>query len=137
MSLILYFGKISLNFMWVFITLRTKESCPNYNHKHSAKERSTHVKIKADLRILFLWLIFYYSEMNMNTNIFLKYMWKKEKVMSPSHVWLSVTPWTGASQASPSMDFSKQEYWSGLPFKYCLYMKPKKLVQMNLFTEQK
>lgn len=48
MSLILYFGKISLNFMWVFITLRTKESCPNYNYKHSAKE-STHVKIKADL----------------------------------------------------------------------------------------
>ena len=39
-----YFGKISLNFMGVFITVRTKESCPNYNYKHSAKERSTHVK---------------------------------------------------------------------------------------------
>ena len=28
----------------------------------------------------------------------------------------SVTPWTVASQAPLSMGFSKQEYWSGLPF---------------------
>ena len=27
-----------------------------------------------------------------------------------------VTPWTAAHQAPLSMDFSKQEYWSGLPF---------------------
>ena len=27
-----------------------------------------------------------------------------------------VTPWTVAHQASLSMEFSKQEYWSGLPF---------------------
>ena len=27
-----------------------------------------------------------------------------------------VTPWTVACQAPPSMEFSKQEYWSGLPF---------------------
>ena len=27
----------------------------------------------------------------------------------------SVTPWTGACQASLSMEFSRQEYWSGLP----------------------
>ena len=28
----------------------------------------------------------------------------------------SLTPWTVAHQASPSMGFSRQEYWSGLPF---------------------
>ena len=28
----------------------------------------------------------------------------------------SVTPWTAAHQAPPSMRFSRQEYWSGLPF---------------------
>ena len=28
----------------------------------------------------------------------------------------SVAPWTVAHQASPSMGFSRQEYWSGLPF---------------------
>ena len=33
-----------------------------------------------------------------------------------SHVWLSVTGWTEARQASRSMGFSRQEYWSGLPF---------------------
>ena len=33
-----------------------------------------------------------------------------------SHVPLFVTPWTVASQAPPAMEFSKQEYWSVLPF---------------------
>ena len=33
-----------------------------------------------------------------------------------SHVWLFATPWTVACQASLSMGFSRQEYWSGLPF---------------------
>ena len=34
----------------------------------------------------------------------------------PSHVWLSVTPWTIACQAPLSMEFSRQEEWNGLPF---------------------
>ena len=33
-----------------------------------------------------------------------------------SHVQLLVTPWPAAHQAPPSMGFSRQEYWSGLPF---------------------
>ena len=33
-----------------------------------------------------------------------------------SGVWLCVTPWTAAYQASPSMGFSRQEQWNGLPF---------------------
>ena len=33
-----------------------------------------------------------------------------------SHVQLFATPWTVAHQAPPSMGFSRQEYWSGLPF---------------------
>ena len=32
-----------------------------------------------------------------------------------SHVRLFVTPWTVARQDPPSMEFSRQEYWSGLP----------------------
>ena len=31
-------------------------------------------------------------------------------------VWLFVTPWARAHQALRSMRFSRQEYWSGLPF---------------------
>ena len=38
------------------------------------------------------------------------------KVKSLSRVRLLVTPWTVAYQAPPSMRFSRQEYWSGLPF---------------------
>ena len=37
-------------------------------------------------------------------------------VQSLSHVRLFVTLWTVAHQAPPSMEFSRQEYWSGLPF---------------------
>ena len=33
-----------------------------------------------------------------------------------SCVWLFVTPWTTACQASLSMEFSRQEHWSGLSF---------------------
>ena len=33
-----------------------------------------------------------------------------------SRVRLCATPWTAAYQASPSMGFSRQERWSGLPF---------------------
>ena len=33
-----------------------------------------------------------------------------------TRVRLCATPWTAAYQASPSMGFSKQEHWSGLPF---------------------
>ena len=38
------------------------------------------------------------------------------KVKSLSRVLLFVTPWTVAYQAPPSIGFSRQEYWSGLPF---------------------
>ena len=32
-----------------------------------------------------------------------------------SHARLLMTPWTAAYQAPPSMGFSRQEYWSGVP----------------------
>ena len=32
-----------------------------------------------------------------------------------SHVQIFVTPWTVDHQAPLSMEFSRQEYWSGLP----------------------
>ena len=43
-------------------------------------------------------------------------VWRwKVKVKSLSRVWLLATPWTAAYQAPPSMGFSRQEYWSGVP----------------------
>ena len=38
------------------------------------------------------------------------------EVKSLSRVWLFATPWTVAYQDPQSMGFSRQEYWSGLPF---------------------
>ena len=42
--------------------------------------------------------------------------WKwKVKVKLFSRAWLFATPWTAAYQVPPSIGFSRQEYWSGLP----------------------
>ena len=56
--------------------------------------------------------------------------WKwKVKVKSLSHVRLSATPWNAAYQAPPSMGFSRQEYWNGVPLPspvicagFCFYL---------------
>ena len=48
--------------------------------------------------------------------IFFSNAWKwKVKVKSLSRVRLLATPWTVAHQAPPSMGFSRQEYWGGVP----------------------
>ena len=41
---------------------------------------------------------------------------ERKKVKSLSRVHLFETPWTVAYQAPQSVGFSRQEYWSGLPF---------------------
>ena len=41
---------------------------------------------------------------------------KENRVKSLSYVQLFATPWAIVCQASPSMGFSRQGYWSGLPF---------------------
>ena len=53
----------------------------------------------------------------------------KVKVKSLSPVWLSVTSWTAAYQAPPSLGFSRQEYWSGvsLPSLRIIFRIPLKL----------
>ena len=44
----------------------------------------------------------------------LKYVYSRKYVLRC--VQLFATPWTLAHQAPPSMGFSRQEYWTGLPF---------------------
>ena len=49
--------------------------------------------------------------------------WKwKVKVKSLSRVRLLATPWTAARQAPPSMGFSRQEYWTGVPLPSPIYL---------------
>ena len=47
------------------------------------------------------------------------------KLKSLSHVRLLATPWTAAYQAPPSMGFSRQEYWSGVPLPSLILVKGK------------
>ena len=53
---------------------------------------------------------------NLLTPMIFKLLSPKVKVKSLSRIQLFAPPWTVAYQAPPSMGFSKQEYWSGLPF---------------------
>ena len=50
-----------------------------------------------------------------NTGVGCHFLLQCMKLKSESYVWLFVTPWTAAHQAPPSMGFSRQEYWNGLP----------------------
>ena len=42
-----------------------------------------------------------------------------------SHVWLCATPQMAAEQAPPSLGFSRQEHWSGLPFPFPMHKSEK------------
>ena len=56
--------------------------------------------------------------------------WKwKVKVKSLSRVWLLANPWTADYQAPPSMGFSRQQYWSGVPLP-----SPKDEVRISIFS---
>ena len=71
------------------------------------------------------------------------------KVKSLSHIRLVATPWTAAYQAPPSMGFSRQEYWSGVPlpslaiknntFESVLmrWMKPEPIIQSEVSEKEK
>ena len=48
---------------------------------------------------------------------------------SLSRIGLLATPWTAAYQAPPSMGFSRQEYWSGVPLP-----SPGKTIALTIWT---
>ena len=52
---------------------------------------------------------------NMLCGLVITFLPRRSEVKSLSRVRLFVTPWTVAYQAPPSMGFSRQECWSGLP----------------------
>ena len=64
----------------------------------------------------YITLFFSWSSAKPTTWIVLKFTMWSEVVKSLSRVPLFATPWTVAYQAPLTMGFSKQEYWSGLPF---------------------
>ena len=56
------------------------------------------------------------SAISLKTAFRLSHILSLYEVKSLSRVQLFATPWTVAYYAPPSMGFSRQEYWSGLPF---------------------
>ena len=61
-------------------------------------------------------LVFFQRFVSLKKQISLRMREERKKVKSFSHVQLFATPWTVAHEAPPTMGFSRQEYWSGLPF---------------------
>ena len=54
----------------------------------------------------------------------------KVKVKLLSHVWFFATPWTVGYQVPPSVGFSRQEYWSGVPLPSLKnYSKPRQYIK--------
>ena len=62
-------------------------------------------------------LQYFYKEscLKYQTSAVTMLFYRQVKVKSISRARLFATPWTVAYQALPSMGFSRQEYWSGLP----------------------
>ena len=60
----------------------------------------------------------------------------KVKGKSLSHVRLFATPWTAAHQPPPSMVFSRQEYWSGVPLPSPITMLQKAFCDWILICEE-
>ena len=62
------------------------------------------------------WEGFYFLWWSWNVLVLVSQSCVKVKVKLLSRVQLFATPWTETYQAPQSMGFSRQEYWSGLPF---------------------
>ena len=80
--------------------------------KKEGSGRSKHGSVTFHCCYFSFYLIFYHVHVWLNIKIL------SEWVKLLSCVWLFVIPWTVAYQAPPSMEFSRQEYWSGLPFHF-------------------
>ena len=51
-----------------------------------------------------------------------------------SHIRILATPWTAAYQAPPSVGFSRQEYWSGVPLPSLKnYSKPRQYIKKQRY----
>ena len=69
--------------------------------------------------VLFYFVTYHFLLQNIGSIVYIfntsHFTFSAAAAKSLSHVRLLATPWTTAHQAPPSMGFSRQEYWSGLP----------------------
>ena len=84
----------------------------------------THTHFCSDQNMVILWFTLFDDyriviRINMHSFFFLlsvEFVFVLTKVKSLSHVRLFEIPWTVVCQAPPSSGFSRQEYWTRLPF---------------------
>ena len=95
---------IYIKFIYAAAAAKSLQSCPTLCNSIDSSPPGSPVPGTLQARTL-EWVAISFSN-----------VWKwKVKVKSLSRVWLLATPWTAAFQAPPSMGFSRQEYWSGVP----------------------
>ena len=100
----------------VLISAKSRQSCPTLCNPIDSSPSGSPVLGILQARTL-EWVAISFSN-----------AWKWEvKVKSLSRVRLWATPWTASYQAPPSMGFSRQEYWSGVP----LHSPESRLVMSN------
>ena len=95
----------------VFVCVKSLQSCPTLCDPVDCSPLGSSVHGISQTRIL-EWGAFSFSRGSSQT----RDQTHRKKVKSPSRVRLFATPWTSSLPAPPSMGFSRQEYWSGLPF---------------------
>ena len=98
---------ITYNHLYVY-------TCKNYIFNHSDYYDKNAIKLHPLCPYMHVWNVSLCVCVCVCVYIYI-YIWKV-KVKPLSCVWFFATPWTVDDQGPPSMGFSRQEYWSGLPF---------------------
>ena len=101
---VLWIESIALIFTWITATAKLLQSCPTLCDPIDGSPPVSPVPGILQARTL-EWVAISFSNAS---------KWKV-KVKSLSRARPSATPWTAAFRTPPSMGFSRQEYWSGVP----------------------
>ena len=100
----LYFASWYLHYLNLYCYAKSLQSCPTLCDPIDGSPTGSPIPGILQARTL-EWVAISFSNAG---------KWKV-KVKSLSRLQLFATPWTAAYQTPPSMGFSKQEYWSGVP----------------------
>ena len=99
-----YVSSYVINYIAMLCYAKSLQSCPTLCDPIDGSPPGSAIPGILQARIL-EWVVISFSN-----------AWKRKvKVKLLSRVRLLATPWTAAYQAPPSMGFSRQEYWSGVP----------------------
>ena len=112
-----------LQYMKVKSESEVTQSCPTFFHPMDSIPPGSSIHGILQARVL-EWGAIAFSEVRMRPfSIICQQMEAISSVQSLGRVRLFATPWTAAHQAPPSMGFSRQEYWSRVPYSSEVFLK--------------